>query len=665
MANPYAGAARAFLGQGMGMGWGDEAEAWLRSKLGGEQYEPGLKRIRDEYAQYSKENPFTSGALEFGGGAAPAVGAMLIPGGQAAGAAQLQRSTMSTLARLGGLGAATGAVSGAGSATEGGRVGGAGQGAVLGGALGVALPVGMRGVSGASRWLVDRLAPTEARIADRAAGKLNAALRESGLTPQDIATRMAQDRALRVPSVVANTSNATADLAQAVAQRTGSGARKIEDALTQQKLGSKERTYSQVKRSMQPGDYYADEQRLVEELRAKAPRIYDSAYAHGSVDDPVINSVLKDPAFAAAFTEAKGIARKQELAAKLRGEDPTPYQLQDIYTLGTDAAGNTIVQGVKVPDVRTLDYVKRGLDSMIDAGFRGQGMTTAQAAALKDLRKTFVNRIDDLVPEYKAARAGYAGDMEVIDAMRAGMNDFGKMDHEQIVKLVSGMSQAEKEAYRTGVARNLYSKVMGPSGNFNAAQRIIGSPETQAKLQPLFETPAHYELFKNALTRESQLFTQADKVLGGSQTAKRTQMRENLEDDGDVGQAIGQAITGGFWQSLMGLTARTLGKTLITEKTADKMAKMLMSKDPSEVAAVVQALERQAAGAAPKAVRSTAAERGAVMGTASAVWPSPSQSPEQAPGASLMQDLEAEEQQQPPGMSQLMRDLAAEEAKTR
>ena len=32
--DPYLNTARAVLGQGVGMGWGEEAEAWLRSKLG-------------------------------------------------------------------------------------------------------------------------------------------------------------------------------------------------------------------------------------------------------------------------------------------------------------------------------------------------------------------------------------------------------------------------------------------------------------------------------------------------------------------------------------------------------------------------------------------------------------------------------------------------------
>ena len=37
MVDKVKGAARAFLGQGLGMGWGDEAEAFFRSRLGDEK----------------------------------------------------------------------------------------------------------------------------------------------------------------------------------------------------------------------------------------------------------------------------------------------------------------------------------------------------------------------------------------------------------------------------------------------------------------------------------------------------------------------------------------------------------------------------------------------------------------------------------------------------
>lgn len=643
MADALKGAARAFLGQGLGMGWGDEAEAFLRSRLGDQPYEQALKQIRQEYAQYAKEYPFTSGAAEFAGGMAPAVGMMFVPGAQPAAAAQAQRTTLGTLGRLAALGGATGAVSGAGSAEEGGRAQGAVVGGTIGTALGLGTPVALRSAKGAGQWLRERLAPTESVIQRRASEKFARAMGEEKLTPQQIEAKMRSDRAMGVPSVVANVNPALADLAEAVAQRTGQGARRVEKTLTEQKTGSRERTYQQVTKGLHPGDYYADEERLVGELRKRADSMYEPAYSAGTVNDPVINEVLKDPHFAAAFEKAKSIANKEALAAKLRGEDPSRFQLQDIYTLGKDAEGNVIVQGVKAPDVRTLDYVKRGLDTIIDAGFRGQGIAPAEANALKQVRNQFVQRIDDLVPEYKAARGAYAGDIEVIDAMRAGMNDFGKMDHEQVIKLVSGMSAAEKEAFRTGVARDLYSTIMKPSGNFNSAQRIIGSPEMQAKLQPLFDSPAHFDLFKSALEREAQLFGQANKILGGSPTGKRTQMRELLEEGPGVGEAVATAVTGGFWPSLTGMAARAIRSSTMTEPVAEKLSRMLMSKDPNDVAAVVKLLEEHATAQAPKAVRSTALERGATMGGAAAIQPTPAEDVSAASGADIESDLKPAE----------------------
>ena len=659
MVDKVKGAARAFLGQGLGMGWGDEGEAWLRSKLGNRPYEEALRQIRQEYAQYSQENPFTSGFAEFAGGAAPAVGLMFVPGGQGAALAQAQRSTVGALGRLAAIGGTTGAVSGAGSAEEGGRLSGAGSGAVVGAGVGVGVPVAMRGTTGAGRWLRDRLNPTEAVISARAAEKLTGAMKESDLTPQQIEQAMARDRAMGVPSTIANVDAAMTDLAEAVAQRTGKGTRKVEKTLTQQKTGSRERAYRQVQKGLQPGDYYADEARLVQDLRSKAKTIYDDAYAQGDVDDPRIVEALKNPQFQQFFAKARSIADTEAQAAKLRGEDPSRFALPEIYkpTGRFNDNGAEILELTKLPDVRTLDYIKRGIDATIDSGFKGAGMSTAEASALRDLRKGFVNAIDENVPAYRDARRIYAGDMEVIDAMRAGMQDFGKLDHEQVIKMVSTMSSAEKEAFRTGVARGLYSTIMDPSTNFNAASRIINSPETAAKLQPLFDNPSHFRLFKASMEREAQLFAQANKILQGSQTAKRGAMRDALEEGPGVGQAVAQSITGGFWPALTGMAARLANSATMTPQVADKMADMLMAKDPSEVAAAVKFLEDYAAGQAPKAVKATTGELGAVMGTASAVWPSPMPEGTVPDRASISEDLGSMAE---PELSEIERDLATE-----
>lgn len=650
MASDTANYFRAALGQGLGMGWGDEAEAWLRSKLpGGEPYDVELARINREYGEFAQRNPATSTMAELGGGLLPMAASYLatpFTGGAAAPLATastartagvLGRLAASPYGRGAAIGAGTGVISGAGSAQPDDRASGALAGGVLGTGVGVAAPAVMRGAGAASRWARDRIIPTEETVTTRAAEKVNKAMQEAGITPLEAEMRIAADRARGIPSTLANVDPALVDLAETVAQRSGPSARRVEETLGRQSTGARERAYMQTRKGLQPGDFYAEEQSLVDQLRRQAGTMYDDAYAIGSVRDPRIMEALKDPQFKGFYDRAREIANREGLAAKLRGEDPSKYKLEEIYVVNPQGEA----QLVGVPDVRTLDYIKRGIDATIERGFKGEGMSTAEANSLKDLRKVFVNAIDEAttdpntgVSPYKAARSAYAGDMEVLDALRSGMNDFRKLDHEEIIKMVSGMSGAEKDAFKTGVVRNIYSSIMDPSGNINAAQRIIGSPETAAKLQPLFDSPAQFNLFKSALEREAQLFQQSNRILGGAATGRRLQARERFEEGPGVGAMVGDAITGGFFNSLTNLAARVARSATMTDDVADKVSKMLMSSEPAEVAAAVKLLEQYSAKAAASAANLSKAEAGAIMGATVTAQPAP-------PGAegSLEEDL--------------------------
>ena len=614
VSDPYLNTARAVLGQGVGMGWGDEAEAWLRSKLGNESYETVLPRIREEYGQYAKQYPITQGVSEFVGGAAPGIGMMFVPGMQPAG-----------LMRLGALGAATGAVSGAGSATEGDRASGAGGGALIGGGLGVGLPIALRAAGGAGKWLRERLFSTPEVVQDRALEKITGAMRDAKVNPRDVQVKMAQDRAIGVPSVMANANPALRDLAEAVAQRTGPGSHVIENALTAQKLGARDRVQAQTKKALKPVDYYGMEDSLTAQLRNNAKGLYEKAYAHGDVDDPRIVEVLKNPQFKAFFDKARSIADTEAQTAKLKGEDPLKFALPEIYKPSGrfDAKGNEILDLVKLPDVRTLDYIKRGIDATIDSGFRGQGMSTAEASALRDLRKQFVNAIDENVPDYKLARQTYAGDLEILDALRMGKDQFKSLDQEQIKKMVDAMGSGEKDAFRTGVARSIYDTIMVPSNNPNTAQRVIGSPDMQKKLSALFDNPAEFDLYKAALMRESQLFGESNKILGNSATARRQELGKSLEDDTGIIENAMAAATGNFSGALSNMVMGAIRSGQMSKARAEKLAEMLMAKEPNEVAAAVQMIENYAAKQAPKKFRATLGEAGTVTGTSTAIYPAP------------------------------------------
>ena len=644
---------RALLGQGLGMGWGDEAEAWLRSKLpGGKTYKQEKAKIDKDYAQYSRKHNVLAPVAEFTGGVLPTVAAVVgtgfTGGAGAPAAAATGARTVGALSRLAAnpyvrgavTGAVTGGISGAGSAKEGERVQGGTTGAIIGAGTGTALPVVLRTGRAGSQWLRSRLASSDGAVDSQAAQKVNRALQQQNMTPQQAAIKVAEDKAMGVPSTLANTGKRTVALTEVLAQRPGTAPEIVENALEGQRLGARERTYGQVRQAISPGDFYGEETKLVEQLRRQADTLYDKAYEFGAVNDGRIQDVLQHPRFQGFYNKAREIADTEAMSARLRGEDPAKFQLAEIYTVDP----NGVATLTKVPDVRTLDYIKRGIDATIDAGFRGQGMSTAEANALKDLRKVFVNTIDEATggvdSPYFKARQVYSGDMEVLDAMRKGMDDFNKLDHEEIIKLVKDMTPTEKEAFRTGAVRNIYGRIMSPSQNINAAQRVIGAPEMQAKLQPLFDSPEKFDLFKAALERESQLFQQSNQILGNSATFRRQAANAEFNEN-DAGAFVGDMISGGgFYNSITNAAARLARSAQMSDAVAGKTAKLLMSSDPAEVAAAVRLLEDEAAKAIPREVNFVAGELGAITGT-SAAFPSPPMD-ESAPVANIEQDLSAE-----------------------
>jgi hypothetical protein len=199
--------------------------------------------------------------------------------------------------------------------------------------------------------------------------------------------------------------------------------------------------------------------------------------------------------------------------------------------------------------------------------------------------------------------------------MEAGYKDFPHLDHEEIQSMLGKMSNAEKEAFKTGVVRHIHSVVMDPSSNMNAAARVIESPETQKSLKELFDSPAHFDLYKSALLRESQLFQQANQIMGGAQTGRRIQSRERFEQGPAFDAAITDAVSGvGPWKSLQNIAARVANRAVMPDKIAHKVSELLMSKDPHDVAAAVKALEDYDARAITGAHISEHVEGGLTMG---------------------------------------------------
>ena len=601
------------VGQGLGLGFGDEAIARVRAKMEGRPYEEVVKEEREAYQRFQEKNPFTSLGTELVSGIVPTVGMALIPGAGTPGAVMgagrmgmaasklsqyMPRFMKGPMGKAAGTAAATGAVAGAGSAVEGERTGGATEGAVTGAILGPTVAKGIQLGGKGITAVKNAFKPSPGAVEQRATNKVLEAMGRDEMDPAALRAKMLADQKLGVQSTILDAAPSLSTLGEAVVTRPGPGRKILGTGLNERLEGGREAAASRALKDIGKGvDYTAQEDKLIGTLRSNANNLYDTAYAHGSVDDTRILKVLEDDTFKKAFKEAQAISSKEARAAELRGEDPSRFKLNDIYDLDKD--GNMISVG-KIPDVRTLDYIKRGIDALIDKGYKGEGMGKAEANALKDLRKAYIGVIDQNVPEYAVARAKYAGDMEVLDALRLGRTDYlsPKMLPNEAKKLVDGMSEAERDALRAGVAQSLLTKVMDSPQQINAAQRIIGAPATRKRLEALFQDPNEYKVFEAALQRESELFRNAQDIVRGSRTANKTEALKDLKAGNGIFDIAGEAvdIASGSPGSVVGRVLKYLqARTSLDEKTAGEVAKMLKSGTTQEVDDTLKRLEASSA----------------------------------------------------------------------
>ena len=155
----------------------------------------------------------------------------------------------------------------------------------------------------------------------------------------------------------------------------------------------------------------------------------------------------------------------------------------------------------------------------------------------------------------------------------------------------------------------------------------------------MFPSQAKFDMFVAALERESQLFQQANKILSGSPTARRQAGIEAFDEgESAINAFVGNSITGGWVNSLINMAATTATKSGISDDVAAKVAKLLSSSKPEEVAAAVKILERNAAQTGRAVTNLNKGETGTIMGTMTAFPPTPV-TPDARP-ASIETDLE-------------------------
>jgi hypothetical protein len=528
------------FGQGASLGFADEAVGAVRGALSPNlSVSQGIERERAGVDRYKEDHKVFAPLLEVGGGIASSVAAGLLTGGA---------TVPATLGRAVKLGAGYGAAAGVGTSEGGikeraiGGAVGAGLGAATAGGLGK-LGIGVaKATPGPERKALNQLA----RRAQSDETSLSAIMDEA-----DKATK---------PLVMADYGGENLQGAMRGARTIpGKAKNEIPEMLHERSAGAEERVLDDLLQTTGIKDRtntFQKAEDIIKERAETSRPLYQAAHAV-EVKDDRLRKFFDIPEFQEAYKGAERIARLEG------GSIPSLEKM--------------IKDGGAIP-VKAIDYLKRGLDDMIDSGAgSGNSARSNAAGALRKLKNEMLDVTDELVPEFMEARGFYRGESELLEALESGRGLF-KMHPDQAAQVLKNpkLSQGERDLMKRGMFEALADRIENiPTGN-DIARRVGDRTLDRKRLRLLFDDDASFDRFKELLGQEARMHRTKNFQLGGSNTADKVMELADLAGVGGFERMADMVGSNPMGMLRGGL--RALGRRLdesTGEATAEKLSPVL------------------------------------------------------------------------------------------
>lgn len=589
------GSTQAAVVQGATLGLSDEVGA-AAAGLGAEArrlFTGEGPRFSEAYAQtrdaqrenmevFRQNNPYIGRGLEFVGGMAS-----LGPAQQAATSLPRIAATSGLLGATAGFGMAEGGLAD--------RAESAAFGGAVGAGAGVALPLVLRAGSG----IIGRVARMAGLGNDETTAQqlLVKALRDDGLTPDDIAGRLQQwvDDGAKPAALFDLGGENTRRLARTAAGRTGPATERATAFLAERQGGQAARIAGDVTETLgqNADDFFTRTQQLIQQRSQSARPRYEAAFSRIRVEPQEytrLQPFIRDPIGQDALQRGLRVVELEHLAEG-RAFNPATYGV----TRGQD--GRFVLQEGRVPNLRLLDAVKRGFDEIVE-GFRdptsGRLSLNQYGRAVNDARASYTGQLREMFPRYGSALDAWAGPSRALDALSQGRNILTMRD-EEVARLAAELrnDQGTMEFFRLGATQSMRDAIMRAPDGADAVKRIFGSPQKRNLLRAAFPTETEFNRFASRMGREADLYRNAQFV--SPRTGSQTQMR--TDDAGQFGDMAldalaatvipGQSPAGavGRWAS-----NRMAGARGVTPGVAGQLGEMMFTGDPAQVQAAIRAL---------------------------------------------------------------------------
>lgn len=392
---------------------------------------------------------------------------------------------------------------------------------------------------------------------------------------------------LGVPMTLADADPALRSLAGAAVRRSPEARLAAEQSFLPRAQGQYDRLVGAINRDFGPTanvPQYSDD--LIKQAQTTAKPLYEQAYSAPGASSVDVSGIAATP------MGQKGFRNAYDNVRNTLGPDGQPM---DPTALGFDLNDAGEVALNRVPSFETLDYVKKGLDDIIESDFdpiTKQYGPNARAAI--GLKQRLVSQIDEVNPAYAEARAAYAGPAGEREALRLGQSSLNAAP-DQMGFTIKDMPQPRLEQFRLGYRSGLAEQAGKSRFASNPWEAAYGSPQAQQRAGMLF--PEGASNFGKQYGLERELAQSNNSILGNSMTAERmiadSQFGGNMLGD----LAFDAATTGAPIKAGASMLSRMkkdeLGR-LGAKKKADELAPYLFAPDAADAAKSYKQMAKEA-----------------------------------------------------------------------
>ena len=593
---PDANAAR-FVAKGATFAFSDNLEALIRSQTGDKDYDTVLKDIRLEMETFAKENPGTALASEIAGG-------IITPGA-------ITRTAFKHINKLPALArwvlkpltiSSQGAAYGAGSSD--------GQNTIMNTAIGaVAAPAvygGLKAVPGVGKFAYNKVKNLYGKATrnpplNKAEKTLVKLMNEDVVDPKTILKNIKKSKYVTLAESMGINAE---DMLRVIGKYPGKARKKIQDFLIQRNEDASKRVLSLTKKIFQiKGSYKDTYETLIKKQKEISEKLYKPILGIPIRLDGELGDLLQNnPAMKKAYTKAyNDLKIDPDFDVKL---------LDSMFVVDKNGITRLISNNL---NVEKANIIKKGLDSILEP-FRSKTtgklmLKSTEAQNILKLQRRFLKLIDEQIPEYKAARAAWAGKAKQLEAIELGkkfMLGGPKNDPDFFANRVGKFSADEQTAFVQGAAKQIELMIVNKINTTSVINKLLKTPQYKEALKLVFgNTPKgkkQLNAFMNFLKVEAKMAQTSSKVLGGSPTAEiQAQMAftdDTLKNIAYVGLGSSVARVLGFsgqlakWGSRYDEAKLDYGTFKPTAPNRVDMANILMETNPAKIKAILERAER-------------------------------------------------------------------------